>query len=109
MHLIEAAEVATVAPSWLTPAVTILVALIGASSVWITIWFNRRTAERQKTQDLNRDLRSENADLRKENDGLRKRHFRLINYAQRLRDANYRGEPPPPEPWPEDLYDETES
>ena len=88
-----------VQPWWVTPLVTIMVAVIGVGGTWLTVNITRKYQERAS-------LLVENKDLRHENDRLRARVIRLMNYAGRLRDAHYRGDPPPPEQWPEGLYDD---
>lgn len=85
---------------WVGPLVTIIVAIVGVSGVWLTVIINRRNTERART-----DARLTALEAR--NDVVNRRNFMLINYAQRLRDHIYRGDPPPPEEWPEDLYDKS--
>ena len=84
---------------WVGPLVTIIVAIVAASGAWLTIFFTRRQAERART-----DARLTALEAR--NDLVNRRNFMLINYAQRLRDHIYQQKPPPPEEWPEDLYDQ---
>lgn len=78
---------------------TIIVAIVAASGAWLTVYFTRRQAERART-----DARLTALEAR--NDLVNRRNFMLINYAQRLRDHIYQQKPPPPEEWPEDLYDQ---
>jgi len=75
-------------PDWIPGAlVALLVALIGASGVWLAQLISRQSA-RQKRDDV-----------------LNKRIFRLINFCRRLmrQVEDLGGEP---EQWPDDLYDE---
>lgn len=79
---------------WVTPLVTLLVAVVGVSGVWLTVWATRRAQQQSRAEAAEK-----RADINAQ------RVLKLINYAARLRDAIYRGDPPPPEAWPEDIYD----
>lgn len=79
---------------WVGPLVTLLVAALGASGVWLTVVVNRRSARESQLEVE-----------RRRNDYLSRRVIVLLNYAQRLRDHIYRREGPPPEEWPEEAYD----
>jgi hypothetical protein len=68
--------------------------MIAASGAWAGV----AAARRQQAQ-------AREASQTARIDELNARVFRLINYAARLRDAIYRGEKPPPEEWPKDIYD----
>lgn len=85
---------------WVGPLVTLLVAIVAASGAWITIVISKRQKERELVEQRL-------TTLEKRNDTVNSRNFKLINYAQRLRDHIYAGDPPPPEEWPEDLYDQS--
>lgn len=84
---------------WVAPLATVIVAIVGASGVWLTVVVTKRGTERARV-----DARLNALEAR--NDIVNRRNFMLINYASRLRAHIERGDPPPPEEWPEDLYDQ---
>ncbi|KJL49150.1 hypothetical protein RS84_00262 [Microbacterium hydrocarbonoxydans] len=79
---------------WVTPLVTLLVAVVGLSGVALTVWATRRAQQQSRLEAAEK-----RADVNAQ------RVLKLINYSARLRDAIYRGDKPPPEEWPEDIYD----
>lgn len=79
---------------WVGPLVTLLVAVLGASGVWLTVWTTRRAQQQS---------RLEIAEKRGDQKAAQAR--RMENYAAELRDHIYQGKPPPPPPWPDDLYE----
>lgn len=83
---------------WVGPLVTVLVALIAGSGVWAGVLFTRRaqTIARQDTERREAQERVSEAQQQK---------LRAVSYAARLRAHIDRGDPPPPEDWPEGIYD----
>ncbi|WP_295012012.1 hypothetical protein [uncultured Microbacterium sp.] len=74
--------------AWIAPTAMIIVALIGVSGVVAANRLNKWLKQRERE------------------DVLQRRVFVLINYADRLRQHIYRGDPPPPEQWPLGMFDQ---
>jgi hypothetical protein len=83
---------------WVTPLVAVLVALIGGSGAWAGVLLTRRYQLLQR-QDAERTA------AHKALNETQQQKLRVVNYATRLRAHIERGDPPPPEDWPEGIYD----
>lgn len=83
---------------WVTPLVAVLVATIGGSGVWAGVLLTRRY------QMLTRQD-AERAAAHKTLNETQQQKLRAVSYATRLRAHIERGDPPPPEDWPEGIYD----
>lgn len=83
---------------WVTPLVMVLVALIGGSGVWAGVLLTRRyqMISRQDT---------ERREAQKTINETQQQKLRVVSYATRLRAHIERGDPPPPEDWPEGIYE----
>lgn len=79
---------------WVGPLVTLLVAVVGVSGVWLTVWTTRRAQQLSRLEAAEKRADQRAAQAR-----------RMENYAAELRDHIYQGKPPPPPPWPDDLYE----
>lgn len=74
--------------------VPVLVALIAASGVYAGVLVTRR--QRQAEERKAAEDRTARAEQQK---------LRAVSYASRLRAHIERGDPPPPEDWPEGIYE----
>jgi len=83
---------------WVTPLVTLLVAVVAGSGVWLGIFFTRRYQQIQRED-------AERVALEKRANASQQQKLRAVSYAARLRAHIDRGDPPPPEDWPEGIYD----
>ncbi|MFJ4173981.1 hypothetical protein [Microbacterium sp. NPDC089696] len=83
---------------WVGPLVTLLVAVITGSGVWAGVLLTRRWQMIQR-QD------AERAAAEKQQRETQQQKLRAVSYASRLRAHIERGDPPPPEDWPEGIYD----
>ncbi|MFJ4173420.1 hypothetical protein [Microbacterium sp. NPDC089696] len=83
---------------WVGPLVTVIAALIGVSGVWAGVLLTRRWQMIQR-QDAERTA------AEKRLAATEQQKLRLISYASRLRSHIERGDDPPPEDWPEGIYD----
>lgn len=83
---------------WVTPLVMVLVALIGGSGVWAGVLLTRRY-QMITRQDVER------RETQKTINETQQQKLRAVSYATRLRAHIERGDPPPPEDWPEGIYD----
>jgi hypothetical protein len=83
---------------WVGPLVTLLVALITGSGVWAGVLLTRRWQMIQR-QDAERTAAAKRLATTEQ------QKLRLISYASRLRASIERGDDPPPEDWPEGIYD----
>ena len=83
---------------WVTPLVALLVAMIGGSGVWAGVLLTRRY-QMITRQD------AERAAAQKRLAATEQQKLRAVSYASRLRSHIERGDPPPPEDWPEGIYE----
>ena len=83
---------------WVTPLATILVALIASSGVWGGVQLNRRLQQAAREDAARKAVQDRE-------DRAQQQKLRAISYAARLRAHIEEGKPPPPEDWPEGIYD----
>lgn len=83
---------------WVTPLVTVLVALIAGSGVWAGVLLTRRYQMLTRQDEERREAQKTIAQTQQQK-------LRAVSYATRLRAHIERGDPPPPEDWPEGIYD----